>query len=154
MRIKKITEHQNHTWDIEVPDIHEYLLSNGCVSHNTSSSLMKSTEGIEPIRQLVSLKTGTYSCKQLAPDLTKLRANYDLAWDIDPRDLIKLASIRQRFIDQGQSFSLYYKDRHDSASAILGDIIFAEAQGLKSLYYAHTPKQNDEVLESCESCSA
>ncbi len=154
MRIKKITEQQNHTWDIEVPDTHEYLLSNGCVSHNTSASLMKSTEGVEPIRQLVSLKTGTYSCKQLAPDLTNLRASYDIAWDIDPKVLIKLNGVRQRFVDQGQSFSMYYKDRHDSASAVLGDIIYAEAQGLKSLYYAHTPKQSDEELEACESCSS
>ncbi len=120
----------------------------------TGSAITKSTEGIEPIRQLVSLKTGTYSCKQLAPDLTNLRADYDIAWDIDPRALIRLNSVRQRFIDQGQSFSLYYKDRHDSAAAVLGDIVYAEAQGLKSLYYAHTPKLSDEELEACESCSA
>ncbi len=119
----------------------------------TSASLMKSTEGIEPIRQLVSLKTGTYSCKQLAPDLTKLRTSYDIAWEIPSQPLIRLNTIRQRFVDQGQSFSLYYKDRHDSATEVLGDIIYAEAQGCKSLYYAHTPKPGDEIDEACESCS-
>ncbi len=147
-----------HNWDA----LREKLLTVGArfatvmavAPTATSASLMKSTEGIEPIRQLVSLKTGTYSCKQLAPDLTNLRANYDIAWDIDPLALIRLNSIRQRFVDQGQSFSLYYKDRHDSATAVLGDIIYSEDQGVKSLYYAHTPKESDEDLEACESCSA
>lgn len=40
MRIKKIKKSGiNPTWDIEVNDVHEYLLENGCVSHNTASIL-------------------------------------------------------------------------------------------------------------------
>ncbi len=67
--------------------------------------------------------------------------------------MIRLASIRQRWVDQGQSFSLYYKDRYESASEVLGDIIYAETQGLKGLYYAHSPK-DDDIDEGCESCGA
>lgn len=40
MRIRKIINSDvNPTWDLEVNDVHEYLLENGCVSHNTSSIL-------------------------------------------------------------------------------------------------------------------
>lgn len=40
MKIKKIKKSGiNPTWDIEVNDVHEYLLENGCVSHNTASIL-------------------------------------------------------------------------------------------------------------------
>jgi ribonucleoside-diphosphate reductase alpha chain len=118
----------------------------------TNSLLTKSSEGIEPIRQLISMKTGNYSCKQLAPNLTKLRSNYEIAWDIDSENLIKMASVRQRWIDQGQSFSLYYKDRYESGAEVLKDIILAETYGLKGLYYAHTPKEDEE--SGCDSCSA
>jgi len=120
---------------------------------STSATLLDSTEGIEPIRQLISIKTGTYSCAQLAPQLQKLRGNYELAWDLSPEAMINLASIRQKFVDQGQSFSLYYKDRNDSAYEILRDIMYAETVGLKGLYYAHSNKEDDEE-EKCESCSA
>ncbi len=119
----------------------------------TSSLILKSTEGIEPIRKLVSLKTGTYSCKQLAPNIQKLRSKYDIAWDIPSEDMINLASVRQRWVDQGQSFSLYYKDRNDSAYEILKDILVSEKMGLKSMYYAHSPKEDDELEEACLSCS-
>ncbi len=154
MKIKKINKYGvEPTWDIEVEDVHEFVLDNGCVSHNTSGSTIRSTEGIEPVRKLVTVKTGNYSCKQLVPNLNKLRSGYEIAWDINPEKLIKTASVRQRWICQSQSFSTYNKDRHESAFEILKDVILAEKYGLKSLYYAHTPK-DDEEEEVCESCSA
>ena len=40
IKVKKVTKSSiKPTWDIEVNDVHEYLLSNGCVSHNTASIL-------------------------------------------------------------------------------------------------------------------
>jgi ribonucleoside-diphosphate reductase alpha chain len=118
----------------------------------TSGLILKSTEGIEPPRKLVTIKTGTYSCKQLVPRISKLRQNYEIAWDINPESMIKSASVRQRWVDQGQSFGLYYRDRHESAYEVLNDVILAEKYKLKGLYYAHTPKPDDED-EVCESCS-
>jgi len=38
-----------HTWDIEVLPSHHYILSNGCVSHNTLSILAGCSSGIEPL---------------------------------------------------------------------------------------------------------
>lgn len=40
MKIKTIKKSGvKPTWDIEVNDVHEYLLENGCISHNTASIL-------------------------------------------------------------------------------------------------------------------
>ena len=41
MKIKKVTrlESKQPTWDIQVNDVHEYVMGNGMVSHNTSSIL-------------------------------------------------------------------------------------------------------------------
>jgi len=119
----------------------------------TSASIVNATEGIEPVRQLVSMKTGTYSCHQLAPNIQKYGVNYQIAWDIPSEVLIKLAAIRQPFIEQGQSLSLFYKGRNDSAFEVVKDIVLAEKMGLKSLYYAHSPKDTD-IEEVCESCSS
>jgi len=147
----------NYDWD----GLRQELLKTGtrfstlmAIAPTASSSLiMNSTEGCEPVRKLVSLKTGTYTCKQLAPNLRQLRGNYEIAWNIEPKAMIDLASVRQRWIDQGQSNSLYYLDRNESAYEVLSDIIYAEKQGLKGLYYAHSPKEDDEDEEECESCS-
>jgi hypothetical protein len=36
----------------------------------------------------------------------------------------------------------------------LNDVILAEKYKLKGLYYAHTPKPDDEEEEKCDSCAA
>ena len=119
----------------------------------SSSLIMNSTEGIEPVRKLVSLKTGTYTCKQLVPNLRELRDKYDISWNINVDSMTNLASVRQRWIDQGQSYSTYYKDRNGSATEVLRDILYADKQGLKGMYYAHSPKEDGSDEEECESCS-
>jgi ribonucleoside-diphosphate reductase alpha chain len=52
MRIKKITKlGKEHTWDISVPGAEHYIMSNGVVSHNSSSIIMGNTSpSIEPWR--------------------------------------------------------------------------------------------------------
>jgi ribonucleoside-diphosphate reductase alpha chain len=116
----------------------------------TSALLAGTSEGIEPISNLLSEKTGTYSAKQLAPDIATLGSKYDLAEDIPTKTLYKLASIRQRYIDQGQSINTYQKDV-TSATEVIEDIMLAEWLGLKSLYYLQS---RTSVKEECESCSA
>lgn len=49
MKIKRITKRKEKqpTWDIEVPGSHEYVMANGCVSHNTSQ-ILGNNECFEP----------------------------------------------------------------------------------------------------------
>jgi len=45
MKIKAIKDlNEEYTYDVEVEEVNEYLLSNGCVSHNTSSLVLNFTE--------------------------------------------------------------------------------------------------------------
>lgn len=48
MKIKSIKPNGvKPTWDIEVPNGHEYIMSNGCVSHNTAQ-ILGNNEAFEP----------------------------------------------------------------------------------------------------------
>lgn len=49
MLVEKVTKVKpDFTFDIEVNETHTYQLGNGCVSHNTVSSLVDSSSGIHP----------------------------------------------------------------------------------------------------------
>ena len=151
LEIKDIKNGENYTWDIEVPGINEYLLANKCVTHNTSGLIINSTEGIEPIKKTFEMKEGTYTLPKIAPNLNKNKMYYENAFDIDNKTINEHASIRQKFIDQSQSVSHYYRTT-DSAFEIVEDILHAEFVGMKSLYYLQPMKAGD--IESCESCSS
>lgn len=152
MKIMKIENSEAHTWDIEVPDGNEYLLSNGIVSHNTSGMIVNATEGIEPVKNMFQMKEGTYTLPQIVPNIKENRRYYENAFDIPNTRINLLASIRQKFLDQGQSVSHYYKTT-DSAFDVITDIIHAETVGMKSIYYL-TPMKSGDSNESCESCSS
>lgn len=154
MKISKIEDVNElmPTWDIEVEEVHEYLLSNGCVSHNTSGKSASCTESIEPIRDLFYLEEGTSTIPTLAPNIKQNREYYERCWVIPAKRIIELAAIRQRYIDQSQSLNLYYV-KPESAKELWEDIKLAMRLGLKTLYYMKTPKSNFELEEVCETCT-
>lgn len=117
----------------------------------SSSIAINATEGVEPTKKLFEMKEGTYTLPRLAPNLKQNRPFYNNAFDIKNKTINILASIRQKFLDQGQSVSHYYK-LTDSAYEVISDIIHAEEVGQKSLYYLQPMKAGD--IESCESCSS
>lgn len=117
----------------------------------TSGLIINSTEGIEPTKKLFEMREGTYTLPRIVPNLKQNRMYYQNAFDISNNVINKLASIRQKFLDQGQSVNHYYKTT-DSSYEIVSDIINAEEIGLKSLYYL-TPLKAGDIEEACESCS-
>jgi ribonucleoside-diphosphate reductase alpha chain len=145
-----------HDWEPLRKDIIEhgvrfsYLFAIAPTS--TSGMIINSTEGIDPIRKLFSIKSGTYDLPMIAPNLIKNRPHYEMAFDIKNETINDLASIRQKFLDQSQSVSHFYKETN-SAFEIILDIIDAETKGLKSLYYLHPLKAGD-INEGCEGCSS
>jgi len=148
MKIKTIRDlGYEYTYDVEVEEVHEYILGNGCVSHNTSSLyLPNGTEGVEPIKDYIVRKLNDKTYKQVAPELRELRTNYQLAFEIPNEVLFEHAKIRQMFIDQAQSINTYVTNP-DSAFDIIMDIINAYNMGLKTLYYS-----NANIANVCESC--
>lgn len=131
-----------------------FAVSGAQAPNATSALILKATEGTLPLKQLVATKTGTYSYKQLAPNLNKYRAFYETSWEIPNKVHMDLAVARQMFIDQGQSLDSFYIDE-SSAAKIVQDIIYAERIGLKSLYYLNSQKAGSITEhETCESCSS
>lgn len=169
---KKVDIGRVMTYDIEVPDVHNYVLANGCVVHNSSQSA-GTTNGIYPIRKLNLIKTNDTQVNHwVAPDATKLKNKYQSAWDIKTSDMIKYYSIIQKFTDQGISADLYINVQGNnkvSSTDMVQDYLDMVKLGLKSRYYvvSNTSKGVDltttesafeavetvEELGECESCA-
>lgn len=143
-----------HDWDSLRQDIKEYGVRFSyhfaIAPTQTSGLIINSTEGIEPTKKIFEMREGTYTLPRIVPNLVQNRSFYQNAFDVGNGIINKLASVRQKFLDQGQSVNHYYKTT-DSSYEIINDIIHAEEIGLKSLYYLQPLKAGD--VESCESCS-
>lgn len=155
MKILKITKtsEKNHTWDIEVPETHAYNIktkTSNIISHN-SSVTQCSTNGIEPVRSLVTRKQAKNGTNVvLTPKYPKWKNNYKLAFDYTSNlNMIKIASSMQKFIDMGISFNTYinykhYQDGKVPLSVIIKDIMLSYKYGLRTMYYNNTPDDNEE----------
>lgn len=49
MEVEDITQSEDFTVDIEVEDVHHYILEGGVISHNTISLIAETSSGIEPL---------------------------------------------------------------------------------------------------------
>lgn len=66
MKVRKITKNGTKpTWDIEVPEGHEYITGNGCVSHNTAQ-ILGNNEAFEPFT------TNLYSRRTLSGEFVMI----------------------------------------------------------------------------------
>jgi ribonucleoside-diphosphate reductase alpha chain len=177
MKVKRITHNiaQEHTWDIST-NTEEYVLSNGCISHNTSAQISNSTNGIEPPRSFISVKGSKHGqLKQVVPGYPRLKNKYDLLWDQkSPEGYLKICAVLQKYIDQGISVNTsynpgHYADEEIPMSVLLKDLLMFYKYGGKQLYYCQTQdgqgeidttKQSETIIyqelsvdeESCDSC--
>jgi len=124
----------------------------------SSSVIQNSTNGIEPVRQLLSYKKAKNGVlKQLVPNYHKGRKYYTLAFDMsDNNAIIKIVAVLQKFVDMSISANLYYNyDHHEDGSIplsqIIKDNITSYKYGVKNLYYCNTP-DGDGKLEQEPVC--
>ncbi len=127
-----------------------YLLA---VAPNGSTATIAGTsEGIDPVmaRFYLEEKKGSIIPKT-APNLNDDNYwYYNPAYNIDQAWSVQMNGIRQRHIDQGQSFNLYITNNY-TMRQIMNLYIEACKCGVKSIYYVRS--KSLEVTE-CESCSA
>jgi ribonucleoside-diphosphate reductase alpha chain len=140
----------------------------------SSSQSAGTTNSAYPARGLNLMKTNDTQVNYwVAPDSTKLKNKYQLAWDIKTSDMIKYYSILQKWTDQGISADLYVNIKGDakvSSSEMIQDYLDMVKYGMKTRYYvnSNTSKGVDlnktetavessdteiEELGICESCS-
>lgn len=114
------------------------------------SILVGTTQTIEPIYQKKWYEENLSGMIPVVVPQLNLETwpYYISAYDLDPRDIVRLAAVRQKWIDQGQSLNLFL--RPDQATGKLLHEIYhlAWKLGLKSTYYLRTqsPSLDDKSI--------
>ncbi|WP_370831584.1 ribonucleoside-diphosphate reductase subunit alpha [Clostridium sp.] len=152
----KLREYNSEEWIKLQNDIKEYGLRNGylfAVAPNGSTATIAGTsEGVDPVmaRFWLEEKKGSIVPKT-APNLSWENFwFYNSAYNTDQTLSLKINGIRQRHIDQGQSFNLYITTDF-TMRQIMNLYITACKCGVKSIYYVRSKSLE---VEECESCSA
>jgi ribonucleoside-diphosphate reductase alpha chain len=111
----------------------------------TSAQLSNSTNGIEPVRALVSEKVSKHGIlKQVVPEINKLKNKYELLWDQrSPQGYLKVACVLIKYLDQSASINTsynpeHYPDREISMREMINDLLTFYKYGGKNLYYFNT----------------
>ena len=123
------------------------------------SILVGTTQTIEPVYKRKWFEENLSGLiPVVVPNLTLETWNYYVsAYDIDQRQIIRAAAIRQKWIDQGQSTNIFI--RLDIASGKLLNEIYTLAWklGLKSTYYlrSQSPALDENTMDrsiECHNC--
>jgi len=155
MKIKSIKKSENleHTFDIEVKNVHNYVFDNGCVSHN-SSVVSSSTNGIEAPRKLISVKKSKSGSPLpvVVPEISRLKNKYSFAWGFTNDDMNGVVAVIQKYFDQGISVNHYYdkkkySDGNIPLSEVAKDILTFYKMGGKQIYYANSKDYKSDKLE-------
>lgn len=118
----------------------------------SSSVIQNSTNGIEPVRSLMSYKKAKNGVlKQLVPNYSTRKNYYTLAWEMESnRSILNICAVLQKFVDMSISVNLYYnyahyKDGNIPLSVLIKDQIYGFKYGIKNFYYCNTPDSDGET---------
>lgn len=171
--------HERLPWDKLRADLRTHGIRNttllACMPSEASSLISNSTNGIEPPRDLISVKQSKdFVMKQVVPEYRRLKNRYELLWDQkSPEGYLKVCAVLQRWMDQTISANTSYNPQHYPLnqlpmSELLKHLLMAYKWGIKTLYYFNTADGQGEVdadkmiaqdvadaIEEteCESCS-
>jgi ribonucleotide reductase alpha subunit len=146
-----------HTWDVSVPGVEEYLLPNGVVSHNTSSQLANETNAFEPPKDLITIKGSKEgSLPQVVPEFLKFGHNYETVWNVSAEKYISTVAVFQRYCDQAMSTNTSYDPSQFAGQLPLSrlaiDLISGYKKGIKTFYYNNTRDSSGAMdADDCES---
>lgn len=153
-------------WESLRKDIVEHGLRNSTLSalmpSETSSQISNATNGIEPPRGHISIKSSKDGVlKQVVPEYERLKDQYELLWDIPSNDgYLQLCGIMQKFVDQTISANTSYNpSKYENGKVpmrlLLKDLLTAYKLGVKTLYYHNTRDgASDSPVESTQAAQA
>ncbi|WP_026886648.1 ribonucleoside-diphosphate reductase subunit alpha [Clostridium beijerinckii] len=152
----RLRNYNSSKWNELKELVHKFGTRNGYLiavaPNGSTATIAGTTEGIDPImaRFYLEEKKGSIIPKT-APNLSEDNYwYYNSAYNIEQMWCVKMNGIRQRHIDQGQSFNLYITNSY-TMRQIMNLYIEACKCGVKSIYYVRS--KSLEVTE-CETCSA
>ncbi|WP_412032340.1 ribonucleoside-diphosphate reductase subunit alpha [Malacoplasma muris] len=152
----KLTDYQPdlNRWKQLASQIRQYGLRNAqlmaIAPTATSGKAINATESIEPIQHFFYKEDGKINLPTLVPNIRKNSNYYKIATDCNQYALLKLAAIRQIYLDQAQSINSYFKKITSLTDFTLYHIYGFEL-GIKTYYYCKTEK--DVIEDICESCT-
>ncbi|MBU3830637.1 MAG: ribonucleoside-diphosphate reductase subunit alpha [Candidatus Ureaplasma intestinipullorum] len=141
-------------WKLLSNEIKKYGLRNAqlmaVAPTATSGKSINATESIEPIQDFIYKEDGKSNVITLAPNISQNSIYYKRAIECDQYQLIRLAAIRQCYIDQSQSINMYFKKVKSLTDFTLLHL-YGFSLGIKTYYYCKTEKE--EIDYVCESCT-
>jgi len=148
------------TYNMDWEDLRERIKKYG-LRHSTVSAIMpcesssviqNSTNGIEPVRSLLSYKKAKNGIlKQIVPNYAHRKNYYTHAWSMpDNKGMINIAAVIQKFVDMSISLNLYYNymnypEGNIPLSVLIKDQIYCYKMGIKNLYYCNTPDSDGDT---------
>jgi len=153
-------------WELLRSQIKEHGLRHStlscCMPCESSSVIQCSTNGVEPIRSLITFKMSKMGkLPVMAPGIGKYDDHYDLAYNFkDNTSIININAVIQKYIDMAISTNIYYNYSHYENnvlpdSKVMKELMYAYSMGLISLYYNNTDDGDKEQLMSKEAdCSS
>lgn len=123
----------------------------------TSSQLANETNGIEPPRDMVSIKGSKEgSLPQIVPEYGRLAAHYETLWDVTTYKYLRTTAIFQKYLDQAASINTSYNPaKYEGGikmSDLMNDLLLAHKLGHKTVYYCNTRDGSGDVEEEdCDS---
>lgn len=124
-----------------------------CMPCESSSVVQGSTNGVEPIRSLVTYKMSKMGkLPVLVPGVGKYEKNYQLAFDLRNNEgLLRVNAIIQKYIDMAISTNVYYNYSHYENNVlpdalVMKETMYAYSLGLISLYYLNSNDGDREQL--------
>lgn len=135
-------------------------IANSCLINlmpaESSSKASQTTNSVYPIRDYTLIKTDASSVTYwAAPEGEKLKRYYEIAWDIDTKDMIDVYAIIQKFTDQSISADLYRKligDEVVTTNEMFSNYLHMVKRGIKTRYYQNTKTSNGTDLGSEDMC--
>ncbi|MBE1305050.1 ribonucleoside-diphosphate reductase subunit alpha [Clostridium botulinum] len=148
--------YNSERWKKLQSNIKKYGMRNGYITAiaptGSTSNIANTTAGIDPVfkKFFMEEKKGSFTPKT-APDLNEENFwYYKEAHTIDQQWSIKACAVRQKHIDQAQSFNLYITPEI-KAKEILNMYMESWKQGVKTIYYI---RNKSLEMDECTSCSS
>jgi len=133
-----------------------------CMPCESSSVIQSSTNGVEPVRSLITFKTSKMGkLPVLVPGIGRYEGNYELAFDMkDNTGVINVNAVIQKYIDMAISTNIYYNySQYENNvlpdSKVMKELMYAYTMGLISLYYNNTDDgDKEQSTEKDMDCSS
>jgi ribonucleoside-diphosphate reductase alpha chain len=132
-----------------------------CMPCESSSVIQNSTNGVEPVRSLITYKTSKMGkLPVLVPGIGKYESNYDFAFNLkDNTGIVNINAVIQKYIDMAISTNIYYNYNHYENNVlpdakVMKELMYAYSMGLISLYYNNTDDGDKEQTQKEQDCSS